>query len=111
MSGFYELKTSTSGQPVFNLKAENNQVILTSQLYASKEAALKGIASVQTHGPDPASFEKLVSSQGEPYFVLKASNAQVIGTSQMYSSEQARENGIASVMKNSSSEKIVEAEG
>jgi uncharacterized protein YegP (UPF0339 family) len=110
MSGYYELKSSASGQPMFNLRAENNQVILTSQLYSSKEAALKGIASVQTHGPDPASFEKLVSGQGEPYFVLKASNSQVIGTSQMYGSEQARDIGIASVMKNSPSEKVVEAE-
>jgi uncharacterized protein YegP (UPF0339 family) len=111
MNGYYEIKTSANGQPMFNLKAGNDQVILTSQLYSSKEAALKGIASVQKHGPDPASFEKLVSSQNEPYFVLKAYNAQVIGTSQMYGSEQARDTGIASVMKNSPTEKIVEAAG
>jgi uncharacterized protein YegP (UPF0339 family) len=96
---------------MFNLRAENDQVILTSQLYSSKEAALNGIASVQKNGPDPASFEKLMSSQQQPYFVLKAPNAQVIGTSQMYGSEQARDVGIVSVMKNSPTEKIVEAAG
>ena len=36
------------------------------------------------------------------YFVLKASNHQVIATSEMYSSKQATENGIASVQPNGS---------
>ncbi|MBE2103633.1 YegP family protein, partial [Staphylococcus argenteus] len=35
-----------------------------------------------------------------PYFVLKAKNHQVIGVSEMYSSESAAKNGIQSVMKN-----------
>ena len=33
-------------------------------------------------------------------FNLKATNGQVIGTSESYESESARDNGIASVMKN-----------
>ncbi|MGA9250812.1 MAG: YegP family protein [Roseobacter sp.] len=33
-------------------------------------------------------------------FNLKASNGQVIGTSEVYSSKAARDNGIASVQKN-----------
>ena len=111
MNGYYELKASANGQPLFTLRAANDQVILTSQMYSSKEAALKGIASVQKHGPDPASYEKRVSGRAEPYFVLKAANAQVIGTSQIYGSEQARDIGIASVMKNSATEKIVEDAG
>lgn len=37
---------------------------------------------------------------GEFRFRLKASNGQVVGTSEMYSSFSAMENGIASVKKN-----------
>jgi hypothetical protein len=42
----------------------------------------------------------LESQGGSPYFNLKASNGQVVGTSGMYSSFSAIENGIASVKKN-----------
>lgn len=37
------------------------------------------------------------------YFVLKADNHEVIATSEMYSSKQAAQTGIASVQKNGSS--------
>jgi hypothetical protein len=47
-----------------------------------------------------------MSSNGKPYFVLKAGNHQVIGQSQLYSSEAARDNGIASVQKNGPSDTV-----
>ena len=93
---------------MFNLKAGNHEVILTSEIYESKAAALNGIASVRKNGTDAASYEKKVSTAGEPFFVLKAANTQVIGKSEMYSSESARDNGIASVMQNCAAEKVVE---
>ena len=97
MAGKFELKKNDSGKFMFNLKAGNGRVILTSQLYRSKAAAQVGIQSVQQHAADVANFERKTSVQGEPYFVLKAANTQVIGTSEMYTSTAARENGIASV--------------
>lgn len=45
--GWYELKLAKDGQFMFNLKAANSQVILTSELYRSRSAAENGIASVQ----------------------------------------------------------------
>ncbi|HNQ72818.1 MAG TPA: YegP family protein [Verrucomicrobiota bacterium] len=110
MNGYYELKNTAAGKPMFNLKAGNHEVILTSEVYESKDAALNGIASVRKNGPNAASYEKKTSVKGEPFFVLKAANGQVIGKSEMYSSEAARDNGIASVITNSPSEKVVEAE-
>ena len=109
MIGYYELKNTATGKPMFNLKAANHEVILTSETYESKEAALNGIASVRKNGQLEASFEKKAAVKGEPYFVLKATNGQVVGKSEMYTSETARDNGIASVMRNCSSEKVVEA--
>lgn len=104
----YELKTDAAGKYRFNLKAVNGQVILSSQGYASKADALTGIASVQKHGPDDENFERKDSTRGEPYFVLKAKNGVIIGQSEMYSSIAARDNGIASVQKNSPSQDVKE---
>jgi len=39
---------------------------------------------------------------------LKATNGQVVGTSQMYADKKGMENGIASVAKNASGAEIVE---
>ena len=86
-----------------NLKAENQQVILTSQVYEQKQSALTGIASVQQNGTDAANFELKVSVAGEPYFVLKAANGEIIGNSQMYSSNAAAQTGVASVQANAAS--------
>ncbi|MHB1108229.1 MAG: YegP family protein, partial [Lutibacter sp.] len=45
---------------------------------------------------------------GQPYFNLKATNGQIIGNSEMYSSESGMENGIASVKKNAPEAEVVE---
>ena len=51
MAGKYNLKISPSGKYMFNLKAGNSQVILSSELYESKSTSEKGIESVKTNGP------------------------------------------------------------
>ena len=101
MAATYDLKHGSNGEKYrFNLKAANGEVILVSEAYESKESALNGIESVRKHSADEVHFERKTSKRSEPYFVLKASNGQVIGMSEMYSSEAACENGIASVKKN-----------
>jgi hypothetical protein len=97
--GWYELKSSGT-QYMFNLKAGNGETILTSERYVSKQGALNGISSVQTNSPFDFNYEKKTSSAGSPYFVLKAANGQVIGTSEMYSSTSSRDHGIESVKSN-----------
>ncbi|WHS97803.1 MAG: hypothetical protein LZT29_00680 [Pantoea stewartii] len=44
----------------------------------------------------------------EYYFVLKAENHKVIATSEMYSTKQAAETGIASVQANGPSKTIID---
>lgn len=105
----YQISSTSNDKFMFNLKAENNQVILTSQVYEQKQSAIAGIESVQVNGSDAKNFEHKVSTAGEPYFVLKAQNGEIIGNSQMYSSEAAAQVGIASVQTNSPSKKIADA--
>ncbi|MBK9214191.1 MAG: YegP family protein [Chloracidobacterium sp.] len=100
MAGKFEIKTSASGQVHFNLKAGNGQIILSSEMYETKAAAENGIDSVRRNSADDARYERKMSSNGKPYFNLKASNGQVIGRSEMYESESAMENGIRSVKEN-----------
>ncbi len=109
MAGKFELKVSSNGKYHFNLKAGNGQIILSSEMYESKSAAENGIASVSKNAGDDARYERKVSSNGKPYFNLKASNGQVIGKSEMYESEASMENGIESVKKNAPDAETVEA--
>ena len=108
MAGKFELKKSKSGKFMFNLKAGNGQVILTSELYSGKSSAENGISSVQTNGSSRDNFEEREAKDGSPYFVLKAKNGQIIGKSEMYKSKAACNNGIESVMKNAPDARVVD---
>ncbi len=75
-------------------------MILSSEAYTTKPSCENGISSVRSNSQDDSKFGKKTAKDGSPYFNLKASNGQVIGSSEMYSSASAMENGIASVKKN-----------
>lgn len=47
----YERKEAKNGQPFFNLRAGNNQVIGTSELYSSASGMNTGIESVKRNAP------------------------------------------------------------
>ena len=98
--GKFEITTDNSGKFRFNLKAGNGQTILSSQGYSSKSGCTNGIESVRKNSQDDARFERKTAKNGSPYFSLKAGNGEIIGSSEMYSSTSAMENGIASVKKN-----------
>ncbi|MGH8080415.1 MAG: YegP family protein [Lysobacter sp.] len=100
MAGKYVISKQTDGQYRFALKAGNGEKILNSESYPAKASCLNGIESVRTNSPDDARYERKTAKDQSPYFVLKAANHQVIGTSEMYSSAAARDNGIASVKLN-----------
>lgn len=106
MSGWFELSKSKDGQFRFVLKAGNGEIILTSELYRSRSSAGKGIASVRKNSGNDKRYVQKTSSNGKPYFNLRAGNHQVIGTSEMYSSTAACDNGIASVKTNGSSQTV-----
>jgi uncharacterized protein YegP (UPF0339 family) len=76
------------------------RTILTSELYNAKGSAEDGIESVKKNSALDERYQRKDSSNGKPMFNLKASNGQVIGTSELYSSESARDEGIASMKAN-----------
>jgi uncharacterized protein YegP (UPF0339 family) len=100
MAAEYEIKTAKNGKIHFNLKAGNGQIILSSEMYDSKAAAENGIESVRKNSPDDGRYDRKTAANGKFHFNLKAGNGQVIGSSEMYESASARDNGIESVKKN-----------
>ena len=98
--GKFVITTRSNGEFQFNLKAGNGQTILASESYSTKAACENGIESVRKNASDDARYERKTSSNGKPFFNLKAGNGQIIGSSEMYESEASRENGIESVKKN-----------
>ena len=98
--GKFVVSNRKNGEYQFNLKADNGQVILTSEGYSSRAGCDNGIESVRKNAPEDSRYDRKKSSNNKSYFNLKATNGQIIGTSEMYESTSAMENGIASVKKN-----------
>ncbi|MEP7266871.1 MAG: YegP family protein [Saprospiraceae bacterium] len=98
--GKFVITTRKNGEFQFNLKADNGQNILSSEGYAAKASCLNGIESVKKNSQEDARFELLTSTNNKFYFNLKATNGQVIGTSEMYEAAASRSNGVNSVKSN-----------
>ena len=106
MAARFELKKTANGEFLFNLKAGNGEIILTSERYKTKPGALNGIDSVRKNAADPHRFEQRDAAHGQPYFALKAANGEIIGHSELYSSGQGLEKGIASVQQNAPAARV-----
>ncbi len=106
--GKFVITKRTNDEFQFNLKAANGQVILTSEGYVTKASCENGIESVKKNASDDNRFDRKTSTNGKFYFNLKASNGQVIGSSQMYESEASRDNGIDSVKTNAPEATVVD---
>lgn len=104
--GSFVITKRTNGEFQFNLKAGNGQTILASEGYSSKTSCENGIESVRTNSQNDARFDRKTSTNGKHFFNLKASNGQVIGSSEMYESASSRENGIESVKTNAPDAKV-----
>ncbi len=108
MAGKFELYKGKDKKHYFRLKAGNGETILASQGYRSKAGCLNGIESVRTNSTRTGAVEERKAKNGQHYFVLKANNGQVVGTSERYKSTSACTNGCKSVAKNAPKAKLSE---
>lgn len=97
---YFEVQQNVAGDFFFNLHAANHQVILTSESYTSRTGALNGVLSVLDHGTRWSNYEQREARDGSHYFVLLASNGNVIGMSEMYSTRSNASRGLESVFEN-----------
>lgn len=103
----FVIKQSKSGKFNFALKAGNGETILVSESYSTEKACENGVESVRKNAAIESRFDKLVAKNGQYYFNLKATNGEIVGTSEMYVSTSGRDNGIVSVMKNAPIAEVV----
>lgn len=102
----YELTTTANGQFRFSLQTAGGDTLLNSETYVQKASAENGIASVQTNSPQDERYERSTASDGRQYFNLKAANGQVIGTSPMYATADARDAAIEATKSEGASTRI-----
>ncbi len=112
--GKFVIRTVPSGVK-FDLKASNGEVIAASEVYKAMPNCKNGVASVAKNAPIAAvedqtvegfakekhpKFEVYADKAGEFRFRLKATNGQVIATSEGYKTKASCLNGVESVKKN-----------
>jgi hypothetical protein len=108
MASAFLIEKNAAGKFRFNLRAGNNEIILSSETYAAKAGALNGVESVRKNSQDDARFVRKTAKDGSAYFVLTATNGETIGKSEMYSSTAAMEKGIKSVTATAPAAPIVD---
>ncbi len=97
---YFEVFDATNGDHYFRLSAENHEIILASQAYDTRTAALNGVLSVLDNGELSARYSIAVAADGSYYFTLRARNGRVIGMSETYVTRSGAESGVESVMRN-----------
>jgi len=108
--GKFVINRAANGELNFNLKADNFQILLTSQMYSSRPACFNDIESVRTNCSDDTRYERKKTVDNKHYFVLMGPSGEIIGKSELFPSLARMENGIKSVKKNGTNRKVVEEE-
>jgi uncharacterized protein YegP (UPF0339 family) len=95
----FHIFLNQGGQYYFTLEAADDDVILTSEGYTSKQSCKSGIKSVRANAPNDKRYDRKTSKSRNAsfYFNLRAGNSKVIGTSEPYHTEPLREDGIHKV--------------
>lgn len=106
----FDVKQAQNGDWYFNLRAANNEIIGTSELYSSKSNADRGARTVRSlvrisrnasqAAPRRESFELFKGEDGKAYFHLRAANGEIMLGSQGYTASASARGGIASVLAN-----------
>ncbi len=107
MPGKFVVSKGKDGQFYFVLKAGNSQTVLQSEGYKTLKACQNGIESVRKNSQEAKRFVCNTAKNGKTYFVLKATNGQEVGRSQMYKSDSGCKNGMKSVANSSKDAAVV----
>ena len=112
--GKFIIKNTNTGIK-FDLKANNGEVIATSEVYTTEAACRNGVDSVVRNAPvapiedqtvegyevlKHPKFEVYLDKAGEFRFRLKATNGQIIAVGEGYKAKASCFNGIDSIKRN-----------
>lgn len=95
----FEIFTGRDGQSYFHLIAGNGQKVLSSEGYTTATGAKNGIVTVKNNGAQESRYLLREAQDGRWYFVLVAGNGQIIGLSQMYTTQAGAKSGMAATRR------------
>jgi uncharacterized protein YegP (UPF0339 family) len=97
LPGSFDLWQSADGWH-FHLVAGNKRILLASEAYTSRTAALNGVLSIINNGVDPSMYQVLPAAHG--YLLhLVAGNNEVIGFTETYSTKSSAQRAIGSCVR------------
>jgi uncharacterized protein YegP (UPF0339 family) len=97
MAIFQVFKSSSKNQYYYLLKATgNSQLILSCEGFSSKQNCLAAIKFIQEKASDDDFYER-TSSYLNYIFIVRSADESIIGKSEHYTIESARENSIAMI--------------
>jgi len=94
--GKVDLWKSEDGQFRFHVESGNGRVLMTSEAYTSRSAALNGVLSVLDNGVDPAMYQVNKTESGKYNLRLRAANYEIIAFTQAYSTKSNATRAITS---------------
>lgn len=93
-----DILVGASGQFRFNVFAKNGQIVLSSEHYTTEAAAVNGAFAVQAAATSATNFSVLENrSKSGFYFTLTATNGEIVGISQQYTTRQSAQSAVTSV--------------
>ena len=94
----------SSGQYWYRLRADNGEIVQSSEGYTTKASCQNGIRSVQANC-QPQHFESFFNA-GQYGFNHVAANGEIIGRSEKYTTAQSRDHGIQFVLQDAPTARI-----
>jgi uncharacterized protein YegP (UPF0339 family) len=91
----FEVFQGEDRQSYFRLRANNGELLLGSEGYASNSNAKRGIESVVSNGSDAGMYEVAETASGQWVVRLVAANGEVIARGEAYASKSNAERAIA----------------
>lgn len=87
----FQVFKGVDAQYYFHVRAGNGEILVQSEAYRRRASAVSGTASVTTNAQIAARFELRDAQDGQAYYVLRASNGQVVAKSELYGSRSSAE--------------------
>ena len=95
MSTQFQITKNDKDEFHFKLVNSDGKTLLRSEGYNAKTGCSNGIESVRKNAGNDKHYDVKTATDGRPYFNLKASNGQIIGTSPMFADNAACDAAVA----------------
>lgn len=98
--GYFEIKKRGDGQILLNLKANNGNIILTSEASIDAGTCQANMDAVKRNSLSNTNYEIKETTDRRFYFDLKADNGVVVGKSEIYMTKAGAGRGVDAVKRN-----------